>query len=99
MVHYDSKEKTLVLMKSYLIDEELTTTKGVAISLAHMDEKSRQYCIAIAKELINFANGHEINHERLKKLVRVDTPKTSEGQNTDKPSSENLSGNSDDSKV
>lgn len=66
MVTYDSKTKTLVFKKIFIIDGESTWTQGVSVELNKFDEATRQFIIALAKQAINFANGHQMVLAQLK---------------------------------
>lgn len=67
MVNYDSSSKTLVFKKQYIVDGNVTWTQGVSVSLQEFDEATRQFIIALAKQAISFANGHEMVLAHLKR--------------------------------
>lgn len=82
MVNYDSKTKTLIFKKMFINDGQPTWTQGVTVSLTEFDEATRQFIIALAKQAINFANGHEIVLAHLKRSKEVKT--TDEKPESDK---------------
>lgn len=86
MVSYDSSSKTLVFKKQYIIDGNATWTQGVSVSLQEFDEATRQFIIALAKQAISFANGHEMVLAHLKRSK--DAKATQEKANSDEEKAE-----------
>lgn len=60
MVSYDSLRKCLVFKTMFQINGVKSWTQGVDIDLSKQSEETRQLVIAVAKQAINFANGHKI---------------------------------------
>ena len=103
VVNYDSSSKTLVFKKQYIVDGNVTWTQGVSVSLQEFDEATRQFIIALAKQAISFANGHEMVLAHLKRSKdaktteekavadkeKVDTVKTDE-TNSEASSTKNV---------
>lgn len=75
MVSYDSATHCLTFKKQFLIEGEATWTSGVSVNLQEFDESTRQFIIALAKQAINFANGHQMI---MKHLTQSKTAKAAE---------------------
>lgn len=65
MVTYDSKTKCLSFKRILQINGEPFYSHSVDMQLENFDELTRQVAIAVAKQAINFANGHKINELNL----------------------------------
>ena len=82
MVSFDSKTKTLTFKKQYNLNGETAWSAGVNVDLSHFDEPARQFMIALAKQAINFANGHKtIEHH----LSEANKAKVAEKNSETKP--------------
>lgn len=66
MVSFDSKTKTLTFKKQYNLNGEIAWSAGVNVDLSHFDEPARQFMIGLAKQAINFANGHKAIEHHVK---------------------------------
>lgn len=85
MVTYDSKTKILTFKKQYNLNGETAWSAGIDVDLNHFDEKSRQFMIALAKQAINFANGHKtIEHH----ILAANKAEVKESNSDTKPISE-----------
>lgn len=73
MVSFDSKTKTLTFKKQYNLNGEVAWSAGVNVDLSHFDEVTRQFMIGLAKQAINFANGHKTieHHVRAANKAKV----------------------------
>ena len=68
MVRFDSTTKTLVLTRTTNVDGNQLVTPATSIPLTNVKEDVRQVAIAIAKLVITYANGSELNRPRVSKV-------------------------------
>lgn len=59
MVTFDTKTKILTFKKQYNLNGEVAWSAGIDVDLNRFDEQTRQFMIGLAKQAINFANGHK----------------------------------------
>ena len=68
MVSYDSKTHSLKYSMQFTFNGIKTWTQETVVDLQQFDEKTRQFMIALAKQSINFANGHKIASDCFAKM-------------------------------
>lgn len=73
MVHFDSRSKCLLLTRTVNIDGEQLVTPAVTIPLGSLREDCRQIAIAVAKLVVRYANGVELQRPRVSKSKTGET--------------------------
>jgi len=74
MVKYDSASHLLQFKKSIQLNGETFYTNSSEISLKDFDEVTRQFIISMAKQIVNFANGHDFIVENVQNLKKGTNP-------------------------
>ena len=85
MVTYDTKTKILTFKKQYNLNGETAWSAGIDVDLNHFDEPARQFMIGLAKQAINFANGHKTVERR---ILAAKKAEVKESNSDTKPSPE-----------
>lgn len=67
MVRFDSQTHCLLLQKATTVAGQGFKSDPIVLNLDLLDENSRQVAIAVAKLVVNFSNGGQLDKSRLVK--------------------------------